>query len=59
VSRQRTNRALHALEQQGLLRVEFGGVTVLDLDRLRVYATEPVPPGTPHNRASVLAGSAC
>jgi hypothetical protein len=39
--------------------VEFGGVTVLDLDRLRVYATEPVPPGTPHNRASVLAGSAC
>lgn len=41
VSRQRTNRALHGLEQAGLLRIEFGGVTVLDLPRLRAYAGPP------------------
>ncbi len=35
VSRQRTNESLHRLEQAGLLRVEFGGVTVLDLAGLR------------------------
>jgi CRP-like cAMP-binding protein len=35
VSRQRTNEALHALERAGLLRVEFGGVTVLDVAGLR------------------------
>ncbi len=37
VSRQRTNEALHTLERDGLLRIEFGGVTVLDLVRLRGY----------------------
>ena len=37
VSRQRTNEALHELERAGLLRVEFGGVTVLDLAGLRGY----------------------
>ena len=37
VSRQRTNESLHELERAGLLRVEFGGVTVLDLPRLRAY----------------------
>lgn len=37
VSRQRTNVALHALERAGLLRVEFGGATVLDLNGLRGY----------------------
>jgi CRP/FNR family cyclic AMP-dependent transcriptional regulator len=45
VSRQRTNRALHELERGGLLRVEFGGVTVLNLTGLRRYcgaaASEP------------------
>lgn len=35
VSRQRTNKALQALQQAGLLRVEFGGVRVLDLCGLR------------------------
>lgn len=40
VSRQRTNQALHALERAGLLRVEFGGVTVLDLPGLRGYSGE-------------------
>jgi CRP/FNR family transcriptional regulator, cyclic AMP receptor protein len=37
VSRQRTNESLHGLERAGLLRVEFGGVTVLDLPGLRAY----------------------
>lgn len=37
VSRQRTNESLHQLERAGLLRVEFGGVTVLDLAGLRGY----------------------
>jgi CRP/FNR family cyclic AMP-dependent transcriptional regulator len=37
VSRQRTNESLHELERAGLLRVEFGGVTVLDLAGLRGY----------------------
>jgi CRP/FNR family cyclic AMP-dependent transcriptional regulator len=37
VSRQRTNESLHELERAGLLRVEFGGVTVLDLAGLRRY----------------------
>ena len=37
VSRQRANEALHELERAGLLRVEFGGVTVLDLAGLRAY----------------------
>lgn len=37
VSRQRANESLHQLERAGLLRVEFGGVTVLDLRGLRGY----------------------
>lgn len=37
VSRQRANESLHALERAGLLRVEFGGVTVIDLAGLRAY----------------------
>lgn len=40
VSRQRANRALHALERSGLLRVEHGGVEVLDLEGLRSYSGE-------------------
>lgn len=37
LSRQRVNQALKCLEAEGLLRVEYGSVTVLDLARLRVY----------------------
>jgi CRP-like cAMP-binding protein len=37
VSRQRTNKALHALERAGLLQVHFGSVTVLDLPGLRSW----------------------
>jgi CRP/FNR family transcriptional regulator, cyclic AMP receptor protein len=41
VSRQRANQALHRLEHAGLLRVDFGGVTVLDLPGLRGYSPAP------------------
>lgn len=55
LSRQRTNEALHALERAGLLRVEFGGVTVLDLRGLRrhVDTSEARAPRKP--RAAVQA----
>jgi CRP-like cAMP-binding protein len=35
LSRQRVNEALRALQAQGLIRVEYGGVQVLDLEGLR------------------------
>lgn len=38
VSRQRANRALHELETAGLLRIEFKGIRVLDLQGLRRYS---------------------
>ncbi|HVO08674.1 MAG TPA: Crp/Fnr family transcriptional regulator [Burkholderiaceae bacterium] len=38
LSRQRVNQALHALQQARAIRVEYGGVRVLDLDALRRYA---------------------
>ncbi len=37
LSRQRVNQALKRLEAEGLLRVDYGSVTVLDLARLRNY----------------------
>ncbi|MBL8314744.1 MAG: Crp/Fnr family transcriptional regulator [Rubrivivax sp.] len=37
MSRQRINEALGALQASGVIRVEYGGVRVLDLDRLRGY----------------------
>lgn len=37
ISRQNANRCLNQLQQEGLLRLEYGGVTILDLDRLRRY----------------------
>jgi hypothetical protein len=36
---QRVNQALQALEKLGLLRVEYGGVTILDLEGLRNHGT--------------------
>jgi CRP-like cAMP-binding protein len=41
LSRQRVNEALKVLQAHGLIAVEYGGVRVLDLDRLRRYQ----PPG--------------
>jgi CRP-like cAMP-binding protein len=35
LSRQRVNEALAALEAQGTIRVEYGGVRILDLQALR------------------------
>ncbi len=37
ISRQNANQCLKKLEKQGLLRPEYGGVTVIDLERLRNY----------------------
>jgi CRP/FNR family transcriptional regulator, cyclic AMP receptor protein len=37
MSRQNANQSLKKLEQQGLLRLEYGGVTIIDLDRLCNY----------------------
>lgn len=39
LSRQRVNEALATLEQQGLIRVEYGGLRVLNLDGLRTSTT--------------------
>jgi CRP-like cAMP-binding protein len=38
LSRQRVNDALHTLQVADLIHVEYGGVRVLDLARLRAYA---------------------
>ncbi|MBC8057477.1 MAG: Crp/Fnr family transcriptional regulator [Rhizobiales bacterium] len=35
LSRQRVNEALNSLQDKGLIRIEYGGVRVLDLDGLR------------------------
>ena len=37
LSRQRVNRALNVLEEQAVIRVEYGGVRVLELERLRGF----------------------
>jgi CRP-like cAMP-binding protein len=37
LSRQRVNEALNALQTAAVIRIEYGGVRVLDLDRLRAY----------------------
>lgn len=37
ISRQNANQCLKTLEREGLLRLEYGGVTILDLERLRGY----------------------
>ena len=38
VSRQRANQALQVLEKAGLLKVEYGGVRVLDVDGLKQFS---------------------
>ena len=47
VSRQRAHQALHRLARAGLLRIEFGGVTVLDLPGLRAYDDDGPQPASP------------
>ena len=36
-SRQRVNGSLKSLEEAGLVKAEYGGVTILDLDGLRKF----------------------
>jgi CRP-like cAMP-binding protein len=55
VSRQRTNQALHRLECAGLLRVAFGGVTVLDLAGLRSYAGQAPTRRSPRGGSDAMA----
>jgi CRP/FNR family transcriptional regulator, cyclic AMP receptor protein len=40
LSRQRVNEALRALQAAGVIRIEYGGVRVLDLERLRYYTVK-------------------
>ena len=40
LSRQRVNEALRTLQAQQLIRIEYGGVRVLDLPGLRTYAPD-------------------
>jgi len=37
VSRQRVNQALQVLESSGLIRIEYGGLRVLDVEGLRAF----------------------
>ena len=37
ISRQNANRSLKTLEKEGLLRLDYGGVTILDLEKLLSY----------------------
>lgn len=39
ISRQRANQALRALEDAGLLKLEYGGVTVLNVEGLRGFGS--------------------
>lgn len=39
LSRQRANQALQVLEKAGIVRVEYGRVTILDLDALRRFSS--------------------
>jgi CRP/FNR family cyclic AMP-dependent transcriptional regulator len=43
LSRQRVNEALHALQGGGAIQVEYGGVRVLNLDRLRSWRSGSSP----------------
>ena len=43
LSRQRVNEALRALQHAGLIRIEYGGVRVLDLPALRRYRAATAP----------------
>jgi len=44
LSRQRVNEALSHIQQAGVIRIEYGGVRVLDLQRLRSW--RPTPSGS-------------
>jgi DNA-binding GntR family transcriptional regulator len=57
LSRQRVNEALQALQAAELIRIEYGGLRVLDLDGLRRYLeAEPAAPA-PQTRSALRAAS--
>jgi DNA-binding GntR family transcriptional regulator len=37
ISRQRVNQALRKLEEAGLLHIDYGSITIVDLPGLRVF----------------------
>ena len=45
LSRQRVNEALQALQTEGLIGIEYGGVRVIDLEALRRYPAAARAPG--------------
>lgn len=40
VSRPTANQAIRLLQEQGLLRSEYGGITIMDLERLKTYGAD-------------------
>lgn len=60
LSRQRVNEALHALQAEGLIRIEYGGLRVIDLEGLRrrlqrsadAGAIPPAPPSPSRHPAA-------
>lgn len=40
LSRQRVNQGLHILERARLLKIEYGGITILDIDGLRKFSSD-------------------
>ena len=42
LSRQTTNQLLNDLQSQGIVRLNYGAIEVLDLDRLRAAASPAV-----------------
>ena len=57
VSRQRANRALHTLQDAGLLRIEFGGVTVLNVPGLWGFSGDSDAQNIPQRRRPPVAPS--
>ena len=47
LSRQRVNEALSSLQEQGIIRVEYGGLRILDLQALR-SSVQRLPAAPPH-----------
>ena len=55
LSRQRVNEALRALQAAEVIRIEYGGLRVLDLERLRRYGQSGV--GVAPGRVEVEPGA--
>jgi CRP-like cAMP-binding protein len=56
LSRQRVNEALRVLQQAGLIRIEYGGVRVLDLEGLRGRLQSPARRPAPADLQAASAG---